>query len=169
MFLLPMSTNLMTNFNKQFGDFNFNLLLGTATDNTKTIGNYRYGWDFIIPGFYSFSNIDEASKYFRSRTSRHRLVGAYGEFRADWRNAIFLTVTGRNDWSSTLPKNERSYFYPSVSGAIAFTELMGESRPEWLTYGKVRASWAKVGKDASPYATTTYLNSPANMLGGFSA
>ncbi|MBR1803522.1 MAG: SusC/RagA family TonB-linked outer membrane protein [Muribaculaceae bacterium] len=164
-----LSTNLMTNFNKQFGDFNFNLLLGTATDNTKTIGNYRYGWDFIIPGFYSFSNIDEASKYFRSRTSRHRLVGAYGEFRADWRNAIFLTVTGRNDWSSTLPKNERSYFYPSVSGAIAFTELMGESRPEWLTYGKVRASWAKVGKDASPYATTTYLNSPANMLGGFSA
>ena len=52
-----LSTNLMTNFSKSFGDFNFNLMLGTATDNTKSVTNYRYGWNFIIPKFYSFGNI----------------------------------------------------------------------------------------------------------------
>ncbi len=161
-----LSTNLMTNFNKQFGDFNINLMLGTATDYTRSNYNYRYGWNFIIPGFYSFENIATDDKFFKTYLSRHRLVGVYGELRADWRNAVFVTVTGRNDWSSTLPKANRSYFYPSVSGAVAFTELMGEARPEWLSFGKVRASWAKVGKDAAPYSTITYLNSPASMIGG---
>ena len=160
-----LSTNLMTNFNKQFGEFNFNLMLGTATDYTRSNYNYRYGWNFIIPGFYSFENIANDDKYFKTHLSRHRLVGVYGEFRADWRNAVFVTVTGRNDWSSTLPLENRSYFYPSVSGAVAFTELMGQARPEWLSFGKIRASWAKVGKDAAPYATVTYLNSPVTMVG----
>ena len=152
-----LSTNLMTNFNKQFGDFNFNLLLGTASENTKSISNYRMAWNFQVPDFYAFDNALKEDRDFSNYKSRKRLVGVFGEFRVDWRNAIFLTVTGRNDWSSTLPKENRSYFYPSVSGAVVFTELMGDSRPDWLTFGKVRASWARVGKDTSPYVTNTYL------------
>jgi len=70
----------------------------------------------------------------------------------------YLTVTGRNDWSSTLPVNERSYFYPSVSGSFLFSELLPKDCP--VSYGKVRASWAKVGKDADPYATLTYVTAP---------
>lgn len=164
-----LSTNLMSNFNKQFGDFNLNLLLGTATDYTKSITNYRYGWNFVIPGFYSFENIGNNDKYFVTDTSKKRLVGVYGEFRADWKNTVFLTVTGRNDWSSTLPKANRSYFYPSVSGAVVFTQYLqdnGIMDDEILSFGKIRASWAKVGKDADPYATNTYLNSSVVMLGG---
>lgn len=61
-----LSTNLMTNFNKQFGEFNFNLMLGTATDYTRSNYNYRYGWNFIIPGFYSFENIANDDKYFKT-------------------------------------------------------------------------------------------------------
>ncbi len=152
-----LSTNLMTNFNKQFGDFNFNLLLGTTSEYTKYTNNYRMAWNFQVPDFYAFDNALQDNRNFSNYKSRKRLVGVYGEFRADWRNAIYVTVTGRNDWSSTLPKENRSYFYPSVSGAIVFTELMGDSRPDWLTFGKVRASWAKVGKDTSPYVTNTYL------------
>lgn len=151
-----LSTNLMTNFNKQFGDFNFNLMLGTSTDYTKSIRNYRMGYHFASP-FYSFGNVADIDKKFQQSMTRKRLVAAFGEFRMDWRNAIFLTVTGRNDWTSTLPVENRSYFYPSVSGAVAFTELMGEARPEWLSFGKVRASWAKVGKDTGAYETATYL------------
>ena len=161
-----LSTNLMTNFNKQFGDFNLNLLLGTATEYTKNTRNSRMAWNFQVPDFYSFDNALKDDRDFSNYKSRKRLVGVYGEFRADWRNAIFLTVTGRNDWSSTLPKENRSYFYPSVSGAIVFTELMGDSRPEWLTFGKVRASWAKVGKDTSPYVTNTYLWPVGTYLNG---
>lgn len=159
-----LSTNLISNMNKQFGDFNVNLMLGTSTDYTKSTTNYRWGWGFEIPGFYSFGNIKDANKKFAQAHSRKRLLGVFGEVRADWRNTVFLTVTGRNDWSSTLPVENRSYFYPSVSGAIAFTELI-QDRPEWLSFGKIRASWARVGKDASPYATSTYLNSVATMLG----
>jgi len=151
-----LSTNLMTNFNKQFGDFNVNLMLGTSTDYTKTKRNYRMGYHFASP-FYSFGNVADNDKKFEQSMSRKRLVAAFGEFRVDWRNAIFLTVTGRNDWTSTLPIENRSYFYPSVSGAVAFTELMGEAKPEWLSFGKVRASWAKVGKDTGAYETATYL------------
>ena len=159
-----LSTNLISNMNKQFGDFNVNLMLGTSTDYTNSTTNYRWGWGFEIPGFYSFGNIKDANKKFAQAHSRKRLLGVFGEVRADWKNTVFLTVTGRNDWSSTLPVENRSYFYPSVSGAIAFTELI-QDRPEWLSFGKIRASWARVGKDASPYATSTYLNSVATMLG----
>ena len=159
-----LSTNLISNMNKQFGDFNVNLMLGTSTDYTKSTTNYRWGWGFEIPGFYSFGNIKDANKKFAQAHSRKRLLGVFGEVRADWKNTVFLTVTGRNDWSSTLPSDNNSYFYPSGSGAIAFTELI-QDRPEWLSFGKIRASWARVGKDASPYATSTYLNSVATMLG----
>lgn len=164
-----LSTNFMTNFYKSFGDFNFNLMLGTATDNTKSVSNYRYGWNFIIPGFYSFGNISNEDKYFVTNRSNHRLVGVFGEFRADWKNTVFLTVTGRNDWSSTLPQENRSYFYPSVSGSVVFTQFLqdrGLMDDSVISFGKIRASWARVGKDASPYATTTYLESSTTMLGG---
>ncbi len=161
-----LSTNLMTNFTKQFGDFNFNLMLGTATEYTKNNRNSRMAWNFQVPDFFSFDNALKDDRDFSPYKSRKRLVGVFGEFRVDWRNAIFLTVTGRNDWSSTLPKENRSYFYPSVSGAIVFTELMGDSRPDWLTFGKVRASWARVGKDTSPYVTNTYLWPVGTYLNG---
>ena len=161
-----LSTNLMTNFNKQFGDFNFNLLLGTSTEYTKRARNSRMAWNFQQPDFYSFDNALKDNRDFSNYKSRKRLVGVYGEFRVDWRSAIFLTVTGRNDWSSTLPIENRSYFYPSVSGAVVFTELMGDNRPEWLSFGKIRASWAKVGKDTDPYVTNTYLWPVGTYLNG---
>ena len=150
-----LSNNLMSNWNKQFGDFNFNLMLGGATEYTKTRSDYEMAYNFPSE-FYSAEYAEKASQSFKHRMSQKRMVSAFGEFRVDWRNAIFLTVTGRNDWSSTLPKNNRSYFYPSVSGAIAFTELFRESLPDWFSFGKIRASWAEVGKDTSPYETNTY-------------
>lgn len=162
------NTNLMTNFNKTFGDFSFNLLAGTSTDNTRVDRDYNLGYNFNIDNFYSYKNAN--SKMFESTYSRKRLVGVYGEFRADWRNTVFATVTGRNDWTSTLPKDNRSYFYPSVSGAIVFTQLLQDlhlmSSNSILNFGKIRASWAKVGKDTNPYETATYLWEVRQMLNG---
>lgn len=160
-----LSTNLMTNFNKQFGDFNFNLMLGTSTDDTRTWSNYRMAWNFEIPDFYAFDNATNDNRDFSSSRSQKRLVGAFGEFRADWKNMIFLTVSGRNDWSSTLPVENRSYFYPSVSGSFVFTELL--PKINWLSFGKIRASWARVGKDTSPYSLDTALWPSQKFLGGF--
>ena len=93
------------------------------------------------------------------------MVGVFGELRASYKSIAYLTVTGRNDWSSTLPVENRSYFYPSVSGSLVFTELLPEN--DILSFGKIRASWAQVGKDADAYATNTYLWAPQIVSGQF--
>lgn len=154
-----LSSNLMTNFQQQVSDFDFNLLLGTTAEATQVDYNGRMAWNFIIPGFYSVTNVANTDLRIAQSMMRKRLVGLFGEFRASYRNFAYLTVTGRNDWTSTLPVENRSYFYPSVSGSVIFTELMPKS--DFLTFGKVRASWARVGKDADAYVTNTYVVSPA--------
>lgn len=159
-----LSTNLMTNFNKQFGDFAFNLMLGTSTDDTRTWSNSRMAWNFEIPDFYAFDNATDDNRDFSSSRTQKRLVGVFGEFRVDWKNAIFLTFSGRNDWSSTLPVENRSYFYPAVNGSVVFTEFL--PKKDWLSFGKIRASWARVGKDTSPYALETALWPSQTFLGG---
>ncbi|MDR1004270.1 MAG: SusC/RagA family TonB-linked outer membrane protein [Prevotellaceae bacterium] len=158
------STNLMSNMHKTFGDFNLNLLLGTTTEDTKRTSKTHWGWNLSTPGTISFVNMTKENQAFSDGTTRKRLVGVYGEFQATWKNMLYLTVTGRNDWSSTLPIDNRSYFYPSVSGSFVFTEVMPTN--DILSFGKIRASWAQVGKDANPYATLTYL-APNYTIGRF--
>ena len=159
------TSNLMANAHKTFGDFDLNLLVGTTAESTTRVNNTRWGWDFVTAGTISFGNIIDENKKFTERTTRKRLVGVYGEFRAAYKNIAYLTVTGRNDWSSTLPKANNSYFYPSVSGSFVFTELLPKNNV--LTFGKLRASWARVGKDAGPYATNTYLWDAQVVNGNF--
>jgi TonB-linked SusC/RagA family outer membrane protein len=153
-----LTSNLMTSLHHQISDFDLNLLLGTTSESTEIDYNGRRAWNFIIPGFYAVTNVAKTDLAIAQSKTQKRLVGAYGEFRASWRNMLYLTVTGRNDWTSTLPINNRSYFYPSVSGSFVFTEVIPKS--EILSFGKVRASWARVGKDAAAYVTNTYVNPP---------
>jgi hypothetical protein len=76
---------------------------------------------------------------------------------------FFINVTGRNDWTSTLPKNNNSYFYPSVSSSFVFSELVPQLT--WLNYGKLRGSWANVGSDASAYQLAfAYLSLPSAFV-----
>ncbi len=150
-----LSTNLMTNFNHKFGDFDLNLMLGTSTDNTKANTHYEMAWNFQVPDFYSTDNVKSTDRNFKTVLSQKRLLGFFGEFRADWKNTVFFTMTGRNDWTSTLPLDARSYFYPSFSGSVVFTELL--PKISWLNFGKIRVSWAKVGKDTGAYETNTSL------------
>jgi len=158
------STNLMTNFNKKFGDFDLNLMLGTSTDNTHTNTHYEMAWNFQVPNFYATDNATADNRNFKTYLSDKRLVGVFGEFRADWRNAVYFSVTGRNDWTSTLPIENRSYFYPSFNGSVVFTEFLPKN--SWLSFGKLRVSQAKVGKDTNPYETTTPLWPVATYIGG---
>ena len=163
-----LSTNVMSNMNKSLGQFNFNLLLGMATDQTTSTSDYRMAWNFQIPEFYAFDNAVDSERNFRNSKSQKRIIGVYGEFRVDWKNTIFLTVTGRNDWSSTLPKANRSYFYPSVSGSFVFSQLLqdlGVMDDSIFSFGKIRASWARVGKDTAPYVTNTSLWPVGTYLG----
>lgn len=158
------STNVMTNLHKTFGDFDLGLMLGTTAESTERLNQTHWGYNFTTPGTVSFTNIASSNKFFDDATTKKRLVGVYGEARASYKNLAYLTFTGRNDWSSTLPLDNRSYFYSSVSGALVFTELLPKN--DILSFGKVRASWAQVGKDADPYATLTYLETPI-VYGGY--
>lgn len=159
-----LTSNLMLNFNKKFGDFDLGLLLGQTIEDTKTMTERRDGWDFVFPDFYSFDNINSNNKQFQSAQSRKRLMGLYGEARVGYKSMAYLSVTGRNDWSSTLPIDNRSYFYPSVTGSFVFTEVIPKNNV--LSFGKIRASWAEVGKDTNPYELTTTLWPSLNFLGG---
>jgi ferric enterobactin receptor len=151
----------MSNFHKTFGDFDTHLMLGTTSEDFNTKGQNHWGYVFSTPGTISFNNIERTNKFFTDGTTRKRLVGAYGEIGVSYKDIVYLTATGRNDWSSTLPVENWSYFYPSVSGSFVFTQLLPMNNI--LSFGKVRASWARVGKDANPYATNTYENSPISI------
>jgi ferric enterobactin receptor len=152
------STTVMSNFHKTFGDFDTHLMLGNTTENTDWVSQNHWGYNFITAGTVSFGNIANTNQFFKDGVTKKRLVGTYGEVGVSYKSIAYLTATGRNDWSSTLPLDSRSYFYPSVSGSLVFTELI--PRNNILSFGKIRGSWARVGKDANPYATLTYVNNP---------
>ena len=157
------TTTVMTNFHKRIRDFDTHLTLGTTSDDFNTNLQNLWGWNFTTPGTVSLNSIDIANKLFSDNTTRRRLVGAYGEVGVSYKDLIYLTATGRNDWSSTLPIANWSYFYPSVSGSFVFTQLLPQNKI--LSFGKLRGSWARVGKDANAYATNTYENPPVTIIG----
>ena len=162
-----LNSNLMLNFHKKISLFDTNLLLGQDIQDTKTVNNMRTGWNFTTPGTISFSNFSPANELFQETHSVNRLMGLYGEFRASYKSIVYVSATGRNDWTSTLPVANRSYFYPSVSGSFVFSELLPKNTI--LNFGKLRASWARVGQATAPYATNTYLWAPAILLSGLGA
>jgi len=102
-----------------------------------------------VPGIYSLQNAGSTpiiSDYYE----RKRVNSLYGSASFNYRGFLNIDVTGRNDWSSTLPEEHNSFFYPSISGALVFTDAFGiQSR--FLSSGKVRASWTRVGNDTDPF------------------
>ncbi|MGK7395737.1 MAG: SusC/RagA family TonB-linked outer membrane protein [Candidatus Cyclobacteriaceae bacterium M3_2C_046] len=121
-----------------------------------------FGGEFVIPQFYNLSNTTDIST--NQFISERRLVGLYGDLMLNYDDFLFLNITGRNDWSSTLPKANNSFFYPSFNLGFIFNDIMG--LPSWFSYGKLRASYAEVGKDAPPYSTAVTYTAPVNSGGG---
>ncbi|MEP6646705.1 MAG: SusC/RagA family TonB-linked outer membrane protein, partial [Saprospiraceae bacterium] len=102
--------------------------------------------------------------------NRERLVGVFGELTFDFKSYLFLTLTGRNDWSSTLPVANRSFFYPSASLAFVFTDALGMDPTGFLSNGKLRLNWAKVGHSPAAYSIDPIyfvnLGEPDNLTAG---
>ncbi|MVT06865.1 SusC/RagA family TonB-linked outer membrane protein [Chitinophaga tropicalis] len=156
--LSEVTHDLMVTAKKTFGDFNTSLMVGhnirQRIFNTTEMQTNPAG--LVVPGLYNADNSNGPLVTFDEVTKR-RLIGLYGELNVSYKNMIYLGATARNDWSSTLPVQNRSFFYPSVNGAFVFTELTKDTKlAEILNYGKVRASWAQVGNDADPYLLRTY-------------
>ncbi|TVR84260.1 MAG: SusC/RagA family TonB-linked outer membrane protein [Saprospirales bacterium] len=114
------------------------------------------GTNFVVPEFSHFSNARDVN--IGQSLIQRRLIGVYGDLNLDWRDMIYLNVTGRNDWTSTLEEDNRSFFYPSVSLGAILSDMV--EMPDWITFAKFRASFAEVGKDAPPYSTRSVFFSP---------
>ena len=114
--------------------------------------------DLIVPNQFFIGNSTSMSASGRIYNTK-RITSAIGAFGLGWKDQLFLDVTGRNDWSSSLVytngTGNYSYFYPSLSGSWLLNETFKDMLPSWITFAKVRASLAQVGNDTSPY----YINS----------
>jgi TonB-linked SusC/RagA family outer membrane protein len=158
-------SNLIATFNPKLKNENFGLkvLLGQNVNQRTTKSQIATGKTIVVPGTYSLSNTKSVLPT-EDVFVRRRLWGAFGEVDLDYKKWLYLIVTGRNDWSSTLPTNNHSYFYPSVATSFIFTEAL-KMDSKVLTFGKLRASWAKVGRDADPYSLMNIFNVNAAFLG----
>ena len=149
------NSNLILNFNHQFTEkLKSNFLVGhdllDQSYNRVTTGGEELAiWDWL-----SLNNVKPVTLSSTSNLNNKRIVGAFGELLLEYDNTYFLTVTGRNDWSSTLPASNRSFFYPSASLSYVFTEQF-EPFNGFLDYGKFRISYATIGKDTDPYRLST--------------
>lgn len=137
-------------------DFDYTLMAGNTIQVTYTDVNNVRGERFALPGFYDLSNTSNLYS-FRNTTNR-RYAGVFGSAKLGFKNAVYLELSGRNDWSSTLPVNNNSFFYPAASLSYIFTDLHKISN-NILNFGKLRISYAQVGKDAPPYSNGPYFTS----------
>ncbi|WP_161598200.1 SusC/RagA family TonB-linked outer membrane protein [Maribacter flavus] len=133
--------------NKEFGKFSVDASFGGNTWRSQFQRNAQYSRLFVVPDLYSIKNgtsfeTDEAA-FQPYQFSTFRINSLYGLAEFGYDNLLYLNFTGRQDWFSVLNPEDNSVFYPSVSGSLIFSELMKEQ--SWLTYGKLRGSWAEVG------------------------
>jgi TonB-linked SusC/RagA family outer membrane protein len=145
------------------------LLFGHNVRQSKLLNTYdatNAQGGLALADYYNLSN-SNGMPISTNSFSERRLVGLYADANVSYKNMVFIGATARNDWSSTLPQKNNSFFYPSANVSWVFSELFKEQLKEskW-TYGKVRASIASVGNDASPYLTSSIFN-VANISGSF--
>ena len=135
------------------------LILGHNLFERELKGDLVNASTLTIDQLYTYSNASTSTPNLLYQ--KRRIVGTFGDLGFNYKNFAFLNITGRNDWTSTLPIDNRSYFYPSVSGSLIFTEFT--KNIPWLSYGKLRASWASVGSDEQPYQLD-FLYNPTNTV-----
>ena len=150
------NSNLMATFKKDWtSKFGTVLRIGNEVRDIKYSRLSSTGSELDIPDLLTLNNakIRGTTEY----RELYRIVSAYGDLSLSWDNFLFLNITGRNDWTSTLPDGNNSFFYPSVSLSYVFTDHL--KLPSWISFGKLRGSYAEIGKDTRPYETNTYYNS----------
>lgn len=142
--------------------FSINAFVGA----NKRVNEYQIlGGDtnggLVVDGIYNLNN-SKASPFVTDSDSESEIQSAFGSASFGFDNTYYMTVTGRNDWSSTLPAQNNSFFYPSISGSIVFSELIDAN---WLSFGKIRGGYAEVGSDTGPYQLRNAYGSSSVFMG----
>ena len=154
------NTDFMLMAEHQFGDFFFDGFIGGNIyfyqDNTHT-SYTRNG--LLVPGFYSLNaSVDTPGT--SSSVTKKQTNSLFGKLSVAWKSTLFMDVTGRNDWSSSLPSDTRSYFYPSVAGSVVLSEFI--PMPSIIDFWKIRGSWTMSKDDTSVYATNNTYSLSTN-------
>ncbi len=159
------NTDFMVTFNKELSSqFSLNAMAGALVRTNYYKRNFARVDQLVVDGVYNLSNSIPSLNTIESRIEEKESQSVYGSATLAYRDALFLEMTARNDWSSTLPSSNWSYFYPSVGVSAIFTELF-DIQSTVLSFGKVRASWAQVGNDTNPYALQQVFNSAGSWNG----
>ncbi len=131
-------------------DVGVNATFGAART-YETFEEVSYGGNtFIIPNLITIGNTTQSSRGVGYGFNEKQVNSLFGTVQFDYQSLLFLELTARNDWSSTLPSDNNSYFYPSVNLSFSFAEALGLTN-DWFNYGQIRTSWASVGGDTDPY------------------
>lgn len=150
------SNLLLTAYRSLTPDLNVKGILGHNVNQRTYTRYFTRGERVISRGIKNISNTEEQLVVSQS-WSRQRLWAVFADISLEYRNYLFLNLTGRNDFSSTLPEDNRSFFYPAIATSFVFTDAFN-LQSDVLTEGKLRASWAQVGNDASPYFVGGYFS-----------
>lgn len=147
------NVDFLLTYNKNLGDFDYGVSVGANSmrqsgSNIKNATAHR-GAGLIIPGLYNIGNIAPDNLDYTERTYEEEINSVYGVINLGYKDIIYVDATARNDWSSTLPKGNNSYFYPSVSTSLLLNNAfdMGNN----VSLFKLRAGYAEVGNDTFPY------------------
>src|SRR5690606_6931090 len=144
-------------------DFSLRTIVGNNINQRTITDQILTGNEFIARNVYTLANTAKQA-FTDDFYERRRLIGVFADATLGYKNFAFITATVRNDWSSTLPEENRSYIYPSVSGSFVFTDAF-DLQSYFFDYGKIRAGWAKVGRDADPYQLQKVYTLNPNFLG----
>jgi len=158
---LSINSDLLFAGDKSAADFSFEYMAGGTIFykkddnlNASTVGGLS------VPDFFSIKASVNPPNVGQSTTAM-QVNSLFGRLGIGWKRMLFVDVTGRNDWSSTLPKETRSYFYPSVAGSFVVSELLPDTR-RWMDLLKLRGSWTVSKRPANPYE----VNSTYTLVSG---
>ncbi|MEP7110205.1 MAG: SusC/RagA family TonB-linked outer membrane protein [Ferruginibacter sp.] len=145
-----------------FGNFGVDLTAGgnQMTQTRDRLGTYAT--NFYVRDLYTIGNgqiLAPAYTY-----SKKKVNSLYGMLELSYKSLLYVNLTGRNDWFSTLNPESNNYLYPSASTSFVFSDAIG--RPSWLTFGKIRVAYAEVGGDTDPYSNALYYGISTNQLNG---
>jgi TonB-linked SusC/RagA family outer membrane protein len=159
-----LNTTLLATASKSFGKFNTKILLGNAINDNYNRILSTSGSRFLEPGFNFINNADPTTHRSQERIVQSKVIGFFSELNFDYDKIIFLSLTGRKDWTSVLPN---PFFYPSASTSFMFTNLRGLKDKKTLSYGKIRVSYAEAANIPAPYSAVPVYQPQSTTNGGY--
>jgi TonB-linked SusC/RagA family outer membrane protein len=157
------NVDVLLSGNRTFGDFGLDFNVGGNQMYRRSDLNSVLVQDFVVRGLYTVMNGRVKDPIYG--LSERAVNSVYGSSEFSYKNFLYLNVTARNDWFSTLSKANRSILYPSLSGSFVFSQAF-ENMPNWLNFGKLRVAYAEVGSDTDvgPYANNLFYGINANLF-----